>query len=682
VRIDDQTMLVGANLHSALLNLRYEDRERILWIDAICIDQTSPTERNQQVTIMGDIYKQSWRVLVWLRDADEEMTPKVMHMLAELATGALEMAGKEKHIQFGHGPRSDIDGGDDEEKRLKLCMLDNIPESMIERADIEDPLADKYRNDLSIMHLIGSQWWYRAWTLQEILLPGRAVAVVGQFTMDWWRFCAGTNHGFNIGIWAPITMGVIIDSMVLPYLSVQRLQERRASSGLGHTNDAQELLELLNSSRFRAASDPRDKIYALLGLADRGGAGTAPLGIVPDYTLPVADVYQRVAQQLIRVSGTLDVLGSAGPIADHTPEFDLPSWVPDWSYTKTVCSPLMHDALGRYRTTHATNGTSTNATFADSGRTLILIGHDVTTITALSPVLHRIVHRSDEFDGFIEDWIAKLPPEEDTFNRVTSLGGFVVQIIFIVYECLMAIVPHLGIYQDWETFASDVKPVDPDGSNNGRKASTTSWIKPGHSVSGLVARVNSKLKLLQTETISPPSALDGEPYDPLATYWHTLCTGTYVASQTTPSARVQNPESATEDKGPTRDFFYLWRASLKPIRDMHRWRVDRMFRPIAFIGYVRKTWRNYGDFVRLLEGAYERRLARGENGYLCLVPAAAEVGDKIVLAQGGRVPLVLRKGRGDDGSEGDWSFVGEAFVDGIMDGEAWAEEKAGPMRIR
>jgi hypothetical protein len=38
---------------------------RVYWIDAICIDQSSPEERSQQVAIMASIYEKADRVVVW-----------------------------------------------------------------------------------------------------------------------------------------------------------------------------------------------------------------------------------------------------------------------------------------------------------------------------------------------------------------------------------------------------------------------------------------------------------------------------------------------------------------------------------------------------------------------------------------------------------------------------------------
>jgi hypothetical protein len=57
---------VSVNLHAALSRLRDRTFERIIWVDAICINQRKPEERKQQVQLMAQIYSKAHRVIVWL----------------------------------------------------------------------------------------------------------------------------------------------------------------------------------------------------------------------------------------------------------------------------------------------------------------------------------------------------------------------------------------------------------------------------------------------------------------------------------------------------------------------------------------------------------------------------------------------------------------------------------------
>ncbi|KAK9417998.1 putative Heterokaryon incompatibility protein-domain-containing protein [Seiridium unicorne] len=58
---------VTRNLDVALRHLRYDHKEpRVMWIDAICIDQKNDQEKGPQVARMGQVFKCAARVLVWL----------------------------------------------------------------------------------------------------------------------------------------------------------------------------------------------------------------------------------------------------------------------------------------------------------------------------------------------------------------------------------------------------------------------------------------------------------------------------------------------------------------------------------------------------------------------------------------------------------------------------------------
>ena len=69
----DQTahILITENLAAALRSLRWRDRDRFLWVDAICIDQLNKGEKSQQVGIMHKIYRAATNVIIWLGEADD-----------------------------------------------------------------------------------------------------------------------------------------------------------------------------------------------------------------------------------------------------------------------------------------------------------------------------------------------------------------------------------------------------------------------------------------------------------------------------------------------------------------------------------------------------------------------------------------------------------------------------------
>lgn len=84
---------VTANLYAALLHLRDRLIERIIWVDAICIDQDNQTERAQQVESMAKIYCKANRVIVWLGEAAAD---------SDQALKEIRVAADEESIRSSH----------------------------------------------------------------------------------------------------------------------------------------------------------------------------------------------------------------------------------------------------------------------------------------------------------------------------------------------------------------------------------------------------------------------------------------------------------------------------------------------------------------------------------------------------------------------------------------------------
>ncbi|KAH9210536.1 heterokaryon incompatibility protein-domain-containing protein [Leptodontidium sp. 2 PMI_412] len=77
IELNGTRVEVRKNLALALVHLRHASEERVLWIDAICINQSDLEERNRQVELMAYIYARAKRVLVWLGIIMHSQGPKV-----------------------------------------------------------------------------------------------------------------------------------------------------------------------------------------------------------------------------------------------------------------------------------------------------------------------------------------------------------------------------------------------------------------------------------------------------------------------------------------------------------------------------------------------------------------------------------------------------------------------------
>lgn len=68
----DSELSITQSLHDALSRLRYCHFPRILWVDAVCIDQTNDEEKEHQIQLMPLIYARAKCVLVWLGEARDD----------------------------------------------------------------------------------------------------------------------------------------------------------------------------------------------------------------------------------------------------------------------------------------------------------------------------------------------------------------------------------------------------------------------------------------------------------------------------------------------------------------------------------------------------------------------------------------------------------------------------------
>lgn len=109
---DGQAVTIGAELFDALRRLRLRDRQRTIWIDAICINQNDIIERNVQVQNMREIYSKADNVLIWVGEHFSS-GPASQNLLDFI----LELEDLITNIMNEHGPndlqaieRSLIDG--------------------------------------------------------------------------------------------------------------------------------------------------------------------------------------------------------------------------------------------------------------------------------------------------------------------------------------------------------------------------------------------------------------------------------------------------------------------------------------------------------------------------------------------------------------------------------------------
>ncbi len=71
IRCHDKSISVTSNCEAALLHLQRQFWGRLIWVDSICIDQSSNADKSQQVKMMAEIYGKATQAVVWLGEGDE-----------------------------------------------------------------------------------------------------------------------------------------------------------------------------------------------------------------------------------------------------------------------------------------------------------------------------------------------------------------------------------------------------------------------------------------------------------------------------------------------------------------------------------------------------------------------------------------------------------------------------------
>ena len=77
--VDGKALWIPQNIDRTLRTLAVTGREKILWIDAVCINQDDLAKRTHQVAMMAKIYESSTCNIIDLGDADSMDSRAIEH---------------------------------------------------------------------------------------------------------------------------------------------------------------------------------------------------------------------------------------------------------------------------------------------------------------------------------------------------------------------------------------------------------------------------------------------------------------------------------------------------------------------------------------------------------------------------------------------------------------------------
>ncbi|KAI1116436.1 heterokaryon incompatibility protein-domain-containing protein [Nemania sp. NC0429] len=337
----DVPFKITSSLHRALVRLRAVDGPRVLWVDQICINQASKPDRNAQVARMTRIYGQCQSAIVWLGDVPPKLQVTFIEFIQTLS-GALTRQHRDGLIL-----------GDNDVSALQLSQMDAAQRRRYGLPGWQDPRWKM------LLYIYASFWMRRTWIVQEVALPRRVDVLIGPVLMDWESLSSLLFYVESLKVLG-LNFGSLSSWKAFMALGVRRMRTQK-----GHLNP---LSELLFEHRRGKATDARDRIFVLMGLAaEREEMPPA------DYAASVTSIFTDTTVDMFRREGNLDVLGLVGSVRPDRPE-DLPSWVPDYG------SPQGPHPITKRGTLYSSKNPQVSAKFAASGARRLSFGTDGHTL--------------------------------------------------------------------------------------------------------------------------------------------------------------------------------------------------------------------------------------------------------------------------------------------------------------
>jgi hypothetical protein len=322
-----------------LRHIRDPKSQLIIWADGICINQVDIEEKTAQVRHMGSIYELATHTIIFLGEATEgsaavmnALLPTKSSFNTRRGSGLLLNASRVDVSVAAY--RSDIQLVG---KRWKQWEGGMIPGSLSHETKLNNiqRLAEE--------HILQRPWFARVWVLQELILSPDPWVQLGTCRVRWNVFCA--------------------QLLSPPPRPPNRFQGRlgllfdmhNARKELGpawflesrHHSKMNDIFQILRSRRGFGVADPRDMIYAYMGII-KPYNGEENLLTQVDYTKSVRELYTEVAVAFLHSSRHFEFLTHVEDIPLENRRHRLPSWVPDWTspYVSSQAPTDLRDCYG------------------------------------------------------------------------------------------------------------------------------------------------------------------------------------------------------------------------------------------------------------------------------------------------------------------------------------------------
>jgi hypothetical protein len=552
IRIDGADFCITESLRSALRQMRLRTEIRVLWADAICINQANDDEKSAQVAMMGNIYQSGKQTLVWLGNADC-WTARAFRQLRQVLLGIPE----DSESDDTSGETMDEPGhSESSHGTLAVAKTRGLRHLLSVRR-----LSQSFLKHNAYLSIYTRPYFRRLWVVQEFVLSAHVVVMCGkhEITGDelYQAYYEIVRDPFSARDW-------ITDSFAC----------------LWNDPELYCLNEIICRLLPMESSDPRDKLFGTLGLHQNCETYET---LVVDYTKDVDDVFLDATKLLL--SPFLDLLsisyGASRPNRKHVPSW---VWNPEPRYIVRPFSQA-HESIYPFQ---ASRGWNSQPQFR--GRILGLLGYVIADVKAVGEAFPAGVGPQDPSNPYL----------------------------FKAISCYFSWVEVSGMYERGIT----------EAEQKGRMDAFRCTLKPFKEFFSGSNRWYSN--------------------------WND---------------EIDREEFNSFHKEIYRRFRKLFSPGAKRLGIMARLRLWVAIASLSASIYSSDTtsWMNYAYWQ--LTAVWNRRFVKTRGGWYGLCPRDTMPNDKIVLLQGGTVPIVLRP------SGERWVLVGECFLDGAMYGELWDQER-------
>ncbi|OJJ70403.1 hypothetical protein ASPBRDRAFT_44563 [Aspergillus brasiliensis CBS 101740] len=326
--VNGHKIAVPTNLERFLRALRQPKEERVVWVDYFCINQEDMLEKNTQVPLMSQIYRNASSVIAWLG----EPSPNIEEAIAY-----------NDWTRGEHTPRSQF-------------WHDTCDEITLSPEETRKRNLRKWRAYLGFCEIFHSPYWRRLWTFQEWIVPRkRPICMCGRIS-----FIMGNIEDQLLKYWSFATKSLEnLDDEEPEYAEAMRKLDKERLEKCDRTfldllptdvfkyeairpNDGRLLGFTLGSlliwTAHRKSSNSLDRVYALYALAPE-----VQVISPPDYHKPLAQFLHETTTHVLHKEKYLKVLEHFEFCQDPS----LPSWVLDFVTTDTTRRRLLWNAYCR-----------------------------------------------------------------------------------------------------------------------------------------------------------------------------------------------------------------------------------------------------------------------------------------------------------------------------------------------